>query len=533
MKTLVVIGAGVSGLVPAKEALEAGLRVVVLEKSDDVGGLWHPKTGAMWDSMTTNLSKFTGMYSDFPWPEDTQAFPKHNEVYRYLKAYAKHFEVLPHIRFRSRVTQLDYNKSQWLIRWRTDAVDHEQISDGVIVATGVFSQPYLPRLPGAATFTGSIKHSSCYRSPEEYRDKVVLVVGSSFSGCEIASDLVGVAKSIIHVSSRPYWVMPRYYPTEDGVRQPIDLVRFTRQAGYHSFGGLTSEEINQAKNRAYFERVCPEQKDVPALAIEKDSTDSPFFTLSDRYLPAVKRGLITVVRGCLLDLLDGHATIALPGEESQHVDVDTVVMCTGFRLNLDYLSQALQEKIAYQADDSFQPICLYESVFHPRLPGFACVGMIRGPHWAIAELQARWAVAVMSGLVALPELAEMEQGIKKELALRALDPKPQFAHANYIRILDTIAKHLGVLPDFETIKEADPNLYKTLWEGAILPVHFRLFGLGKQPALARQVLASVAKDMKARHAEQTAAKALVKASVLALGARSGGESKRALISHDL
>lgn len=38
---LVVIGAGVSGIATAKCAREAGMSVVVVERSDAVGGLWH------------------------------------------------------------------------------------------------------------------------------------------------------------------------------------------------------------------------------------------------------------------------------------------------------------------------------------------------------------------------------------------------------------------------------------------------------------------------------------------------------------
>ena len=37
---VVVIGAGISGIVTAKCLLEAGLSVVVLERTGEVGGLW-------------------------------------------------------------------------------------------------------------------------------------------------------------------------------------------------------------------------------------------------------------------------------------------------------------------------------------------------------------------------------------------------------------------------------------------------------------------------------------------------------------
>jgi phytoene dehydrogenase-like protein len=38
---VVVVGAGISGLATAKNVLDAGFSVVVLEQSDHVGGLWQ------------------------------------------------------------------------------------------------------------------------------------------------------------------------------------------------------------------------------------------------------------------------------------------------------------------------------------------------------------------------------------------------------------------------------------------------------------------------------------------------------------
>lgn len=64
----VIIGAGPCGIAAAKYAKQLGLDFILLEKSDDIGGIWNPKTGLVWKGMHTNNSKVNCRYSDFEWP---------------------------------------------------------------------------------------------------------------------------------------------------------------------------------------------------------------------------------------------------------------------------------------------------------------------------------------------------------------------------------------------------------------------------------------------------------------------------------
>ena len=41
-KTVLIVGAGPSGLAAAKYALQAGMTPIVLERRADLGGVWHP-----------------------------------------------------------------------------------------------------------------------------------------------------------------------------------------------------------------------------------------------------------------------------------------------------------------------------------------------------------------------------------------------------------------------------------------------------------------------------------------------------------
>ena len=61
-----------------------------------------------------------------------------------------------------------------------------EIFDNVIVASGHFSVPFIPEYDGMNNFPGRILHSHDFRDAEEFRNKNVIVLGSSYSAEDIA-----------------------------------------------------------------------------------------------------------------------------------------------------------------------------------------------------------------------------------------------------------------------------------------------------------------------------------------------------------
>ncbi len=527
MKKVLIIGAGPSGLVAAKEAKEAGMELTVLEKANSIGGLWRPGTGFVWDSMTTNLSKFTCMFSDFPWKDESSIFPSCQEVYQYLCDYSEHFKLQSHIHLNATVQQVERQQQNWLVAWKKNGVIYESMFESVIIASGVFSKPFTPKLHNSASFSGDITHAAYYKSADCYKGKTVMVIGSAFSGTEIAADIATKADKVIHLVPKPCWVLPRNLPVDGDITQPLDLVFYIRESRHRKLTKqLTSEVDNQLKH-SYFSGICKDQQTVDALTIDPQSIDPPFVAISDNYMPMVKAGKITVMRGRLIGFDAQHALVAQfnnagreEKDEQRHkqIKIDAIITCTGYRNDLDFLAEDLQQKINYKPEDQFQSVCLYESVFHPDLPGMAFVGMYRGPYWATMELQARWIIAVFSVQQNLPNEEKMRAGIQKEIEIRNQNPRLQFPHSDYIGMIDDLAAYLGVLPNYERIKQKNVTLYQQLWSGPTLPTHFRLEGHGKKTSLAEQQIKRVSDFMKSRQSTpQTGLKTAVTALVAGLG----------------
>ena len=54
----------------------------------------------------------------------------------------------------------------------------------------------MPTLPGKESFEGEIVHSHNYRTPELYKDQVVVLLGANASGQDIALEISAFAKKV-------------------------------------------------------------------------------------------------------------------------------------------------------------------------------------------------------------------------------------------------------------------------------------------------------------------------------------------------
>lgn len=77
--------------------------------------------------------------------------------------------------------------------------------DYIVVATGHFSVPNVPFLPGIDQFPGRLSHSHDFRNALQYKGKTVLVIGSSYSAEDIALQSIkyGAKKILCAWRTRP------------------------------------------------------------------------------------------------------------------------------------------------------------------------------------------------------------------------------------------------------------------------------------------------------------------------------------------
>lgn len=484
MTTVAIIGAGPSGLVAAKEALACGLTPTVLEKANTIGGLWRPGSGGVWDSMRTNISHHTCLFSDFEWKKDVQDFPTRDEMYDYICSYAETFKINPCVRLNSEVLKIERKKEKWVIEWFHDDQQFGASFDHVIVCSGIFSKAFTPNIPGLDTLTKPVIHSSEYKSSDSFEGKTVAVVGNAFSGCEISADITRKADHVVNILRRPLWILPRYLAKQNvEYKLPADLIFYSRAAAARS-EGVDPEIVNERKNN-WFSSICAEQNQVSSdLTLSVPSKEPPFVTITDGYLENIKTGKISIQTGSISNIENDCLIV----EGKDPIPFDALVFCTGYRAHLPFFNTDACNALEFDPDDPLQPLLLHKTIFHPQFPNMAFVGMYRGPYFGIMELQARIATMTLSGKIPAPSISDMENGIALEKEIRSVQPRPQFPHGAYVSFADDLAKQIGALPDFKIMETENPDLYQKLWFGPFSAASFRLSGFGSNPEVAMRII---------------------------------------------
>jgi putative flavoprotein involved in K+ transport len=194
----VIIGGGQAGLAVAYHLASLGRRCVVLDAGDRIGDAWRRR----WDSLRLFTPNGHNGLPGMPFPGPAKAFPTKYDVADYLEAYAARFDLPIHTG--TTVDRLAHKGGRYVV----EAGGRSLEADTVVVATGAFSDPWVPAFADLLDPAVVQLHSSGYRNPSQLADGGTLVVGAGNSGAEIALDVA---------PSHPTWLSGR----DVGVESPF------------------------------------------------------------------------------------------------------------------------------------------------------------------------------------------------------------------------------------------------------------------------------------------------------------------------
>ncbi len=218
--TVAVVGGGQAGLSVSWYLARDGIDHVVLERASTA----HEWSDARWDSFCLVTPNWQCRLPGFPYAgEDPDGFMVRDEVVAYLRAYRASFD--PPVREGVEVTDLDRRADGVFV---LDTSAGELTADQVVIATGGYHRPIVPRwaerLPEAVTQV----HSSRYRRPDQLPDGAVLVVGSGQSGAQIAEDL--------HLAGRRVHLCVGSAPRVARTHRGRDVVAWVSDMGRYDIG---------------------------------------------------------------------------------------------------------------------------------------------------------------------------------------------------------------------------------------------------------------------------------------------------------
>jgi 4-hydroxyacetophenone monooxygenase len=204
---VVVIGAGMSGLLAAIRLREAGISFTVVEKNADVGGTWFEN---VYPGCRVDSPNHTYSYSFEPndWP---QHFSQQAVLREYFAHCATKYQLRDHIRFGTEVQESvwDEGRQRWSVHAR--GADGQPVvidANAVICAVGQLNRPRFPDIPGRERFAGTAFHSARWEHEHDLRGKRIAVIGTGASAFQFVPEIAKVAGDVVVFQRTPPWVMP-------------------------------------------------------------------------------------------------------------------------------------------------------------------------------------------------------------------------------------------------------------------------------------------------------------------------------------
>jgi 4-hydroxyacetophenone monooxygenase len=205
---IVIVGAGMSGLLAAIRLKQAGVAFTIIEKNKDVGGTWYENS---YPGCRVDTQNHLYSYSFEPNHEWPQHYSTQNILLGYFRGIAKKHDLNRHIRFETQVAEARFDEasSRWKVKVR-DANGKEDtiVADAVISAVGQLNQPRLPDIKGVGSFKGPAFHSAQWRHDVELKDKRVACIGTGASAFQFVPEIAKSVKALKVFQRTPPWLAP-------------------------------------------------------------------------------------------------------------------------------------------------------------------------------------------------------------------------------------------------------------------------------------------------------------------------------------
>jgi 4-hydroxyacetophenone monooxygenase len=212
---VLVIGAGMSGLLTGIRLSQAGIPFQIVDKNAEVGGTWYENT---YPGCRVDNSNHMYSYSFEPnhfWP---QHFSTQPVLLRYFQGIAEKHGLKRHIRFETWVESLtwDDGRGVWRVALRGKDGARETVeATAVITAVGQLNRPKIPEIEGRDTFAGPAFHSAKWRHDVDLKGKRVAVVGTGASAYQFVPEIAPIVKKLTVFQRTPPWGLPVPHYHED------------------------------------------------------------------------------------------------------------------------------------------------------------------------------------------------------------------------------------------------------------------------------------------------------------------------------
>ncbi|NOK19184.1 NAD(P)/FAD-dependent oxidoreductase [Corallococcus carmarthensis] len=329
-----IVGAGFAGLGMAIRLKQDGIDdFVVLERADDVGGVWRDN---VYPGCACDVQSLLYSFSFAPNPGWSRAYSPAWEIQAYLRDCVRRFQLEPFLRFGHAVLSATWDLPAR--RWVLETSHGILTADVLVAAVGALSEPAIPHLPGFERFRGKVMHSARWDPGYALAGRNVGVVGTGASAVQIVPAIQPEVGRLVLFQRTPAWVLPR---GDKPISRP-------RQALYRRVPGarwllrevlrILRDSLSVGFEHPWILRLAQRWALRHMLRVVKDPSLrarlTPRYTMgckrilvSDDYLPALTRPNVEVVTQPIREVRED----AVVTDDGAVHPVDTLIFGTGFQ----------------------------------------------------------------------------------------------------------------------------------------------------------------------------------------------------------
>ncbi len=264
MLDLLIVGAGFGGLYMLHTARQRGLRALVIEAADGVGGTWYHNRypGARVDiqSLEYSFGFDDALQQEWCWTERYAAQP---ELLAYANHVADRYQLRDGILLNTRLAGAAWDAAA--MGWQARADDGRSwMARHLVLATGPLSTPSTPDFPGIADFQGQVLHTASWpKQPVDLRGQRVGVIGTGSSGVQVITTIAPEVAQLTVFQRTPTYAVPAH-------NGPLDRALEARvKADYPGF-----RERNRAMMGGFGSLQPPNR--ISALAVSAEERERMF-----------------------------------------------------------------------------------------------------------------------------------------------------------------------------------------------------------------------------------------------------------------
>jgi 4-hydroxyacetophenone monooxygenase len=354
--SVVVIGAGMSGLLAGIRLAEAGIPFTIIEKNPAVAGTWYENR---YPGCRVDVGNHFYSYSFAPDDDWTEFFAQQPELQAYFERCAEEYDIAQHIRLSTEVTSAVWDEAT--ARWTVSAIDANGetttvTATAVISAVGQLNRPKLPDIDGRDSFAGTATHSAQWIEGTELGGRRVAVIGTGASALQLVPTIAPDVDQLTVFQRSGSWMFenPHYHDkVGPGVTWAVrHLPFYGRWYRFLLFwpacdGGLAAmridpdypdqdtaiSELNEVTRQVFTQYMTDQIENDPELLakVVPDYVCLGKRTLQDNgsWLAALQRDNVELVTEEIAEIRPNGVVTA----DGVEYPVDLIVFATGFHAN--------------------------------------------------------------------------------------------------------------------------------------------------------------------------------------------------------